>query len=98
MINASEHDFFKDNPINEFVGAGFHKYRPNWGWERKISNASFYFIAENGNYIRNGSLPPKGRRPAPGYTDTCIQSNIKYETYYHVRIIKSSVYRKKTVL
>lgn len=46
MMRVEEHDFFSYNPVNEFVGAGFEKYRPNWGWERRISNASFYYIAD----------------------------------------------------
>lgn len=46
MKKTSELDFFGDNPVKEFVGAGFHKYRPCWGWERRISNASFYLIAD----------------------------------------------------
>ncbi len=37
---------FCDNPIKEFVNAGFHKYRPHWGWERNLPNASFYYIAD----------------------------------------------------
>ena len=45
MIGIDKIDFFKSNPIHEFVGAGFEKYRPNWLWERKISNASLYYIA-----------------------------------------------------
>lgn len=39
-------DFFTDNPIREFIGAGFEKYRPRWSWERNIHNASLYFIAD----------------------------------------------------
>lgn len=46
MESVETLDFFRNCPIHEFVGAGFHKYRPNWGWERNIDNASLYFIAE----------------------------------------------------
>lgn len=46
MQSVETMDFFCENPVHEFVGAGFHKYRPNWGWERNISNASLYFIAD----------------------------------------------------
>ncbi len=38
-------DVFNNNPIKSFVNAGFHKYRANWGWERKCSHASLYYIA-----------------------------------------------------
>lgn len=46
MTTAQGVDFFKSNPIKEFVGAGFEKYRPHWEWKRNLSNASFYYIAD----------------------------------------------------
>lgn len=45
MSDIEKIDFFKSNPFHEFVGAGFEKYRPKWLWERKINNASLYYIA-----------------------------------------------------
>ena len=49
MPNTDCLDFFRENPIQEFIGSGFEKYRPHWHWNRNINNASLYFIA-------NGSL------------------------------------------
>ena len=46
MKRLENADFFAGNPICEFIGAGFEKYRPNWKWERNISNASLYYIAD----------------------------------------------------
>lgn len=46
MDNLQKNDFFTNNPIQQFVGAGFEKYRPRRQWERNLANASFYFIAD----------------------------------------------------
>ena len=46
MQSIESKDFFSENPIKEFIGAGFEKYRPHWQWERNIPNSSFYFIAD----------------------------------------------------
>ena len=46
MTEMQRVDFFKDNPVKEFVGSGFEKYRPHWHWERNIANASFYYISD----------------------------------------------------
>ncbi len=46
MTNLEANDFFKSNPVKEFIGAGFEKYRPHWKWERNINNASLYFISD----------------------------------------------------
>lgn len=46
MANLETYDFFKNNPVNEFIGAGFEKYRPHSQWIRNINNASLYFIAD----------------------------------------------------
>lgn len=48
-MNTNHLDFFMENPIKEFIGSGFEKYRPHWHWDRNINNASLYYIA-------NGSL------------------------------------------
>lgn len=49
-------DFFYENPIREFVGAGFEKYRPHWKWERNLTNASFYYIADGVLEFEYGSF------------------------------------------
>lgn len=46
MTYFEKADFFMCNPINDFVGAGFEKYRPHWKWNRNINNASLYYIAD----------------------------------------------------
>ena len=46
MSSLQKADFFALNPIHNFKGAGFEKYRPHWHWERNLSNASFYYIAD----------------------------------------------------
>lgn len=46
MTNLENTDFFTNNPITEFIGAGFEKYRPHWQWQRNLNNASLYFIAD----------------------------------------------------
>ncbi|MBQ7399649.1 MAG: helix-turn-helix transcriptional regulator [Clostridia bacterium] len=46
MLDLQKIDYFADNPIQQFVGAGFEKYRPHWHWERNIANASLYYIAD----------------------------------------------------
>ena len=58
-VNSIENkNFFTDNPIKNFVGAGYEKYRPHWHWERRINNASLYYIGD-GNLkftLRNKSF------------------------------------------
>lgn len=46
MNSIENKNFFTDNPIKNFVGAGFEKYRPHWHWERRINNASLYYIGD----------------------------------------------------
>lgn len=46
MTDIDSIDFFVSCPIKEFLNAGYHKYRPNWGWERQCNHASLYFIAD----------------------------------------------------
>ena len=45
-MSITETNFFTENPIKEFIGSGFEKYRPHWQWKRNINNASLYFISE----------------------------------------------------
>ena len=46
-MNLNENNnFFTNNPIKNFVGAGYEKYRPHWHWERRINNASLYYIGD----------------------------------------------------
>ncbi len=55
MNHLEKIDFFKNNPISEFVGSGYEKYRPHWNWERNIANASLYYIADGFLEFRLGN-------------------------------------------
>lgn len=55
MSSIETVDFFKNNPVHEFAGAGFEKYRPRWSWERNLRNASLYFIADGSLTFEFGS-------------------------------------------
>ena len=46
MSKTKDKNFFLDNPLKDFVGAGFEKYRPHWHWERHLNNASLYYIGD----------------------------------------------------
>jgi AraC-like DNA-binding protein len=56
MSNFASTDFFSGNPIKEFIGAGFEKYRPQWQWKRNLKNASFYFIADGSLVFESDSF------------------------------------------
>ena len=89
-MSVSENlDFFKSNPIKEFTGSGFEKYRPHWQWERKINNASLYYIADGSlcfEFDSNSFYAEKGDIVFLKSSDNAVIKNEsdKYSSLYYI--------------
>lgn len=89
MSSFESMNFFSENPIQEFVGAGFEKYRPHWKWERNLANASFYYIADGELKFENASFSftaNKGDIVFLGKKDIATIHNVtaSYSSLYYI--------------